>query len=86
MTDRRPDDFDAERRRIVRRVAWMVWSARIAAVLLAIGGGALLAWILSLGGFPFLRTWLNVSLLLILAPIAVHLWPGPKPWEKKDEE
>ncbi len=86
MTRRSPDDFDAERRRIVRKLEWLTWGARILAVLLAVGGGALLAWMLTLAGLPFFRTWLNVSLLLILVPLAVHLWPGPKPWEKDDDE
>ncbi|MFO7892989.1 MAG: hypothetical protein R6U63_04580 [Longimicrobiales bacterium] len=81
-----PEDFDAERRRIVRKLALLTWGARALAVLLAVGGGALLAWILTGAGFSFMRTWLNVSLLLILVPIAVHLWPGPKPWEKDDED
>ena len=82
----RPEDFDEERRRIVRRVGRLVWGARVLAVLLAVGGGALLAWMLTLAGFPFLRTWLNVSLLLILIPVGVHLWPGPKPWETDGHE
>ena len=84
--EKRPEDFDAERRKIVRKLGFLTWGARLLAVLLALGGGALLAWMLSLAGFPFMRTWLNVSLLLILIPIGVHLWPGPKPWEKDDDE
>lgn len=81
-----PGDYDAERRKIIRKLAWLTWGARLLAVLLAVGGGALLAWMLTLAGLPFLRTWLNVSLLLLLVPIAVHLWPGPKPWKKDDED
>ena len=80
-----PEDFDAERRKIVRKLGLLTWGARGLALLLAVGGGALLAWMLSLAGLPFLRTWVNVSLLLILVPVAVHLWPGPKPWERTDE-
>lgn len=76
-----PEDFDAERRRIVRKVRLLTWGVAGLAVLLAVGGGALLAWLLIGAGFPFLRTWLIVSLLLLGIPAAVHLWPGPRPWE-----
>jgi hypothetical protein len=81
----RPEDLDEERRRIVRRLTLLTWGARLLALLLAVGGGAILAWMLSLTGMPFMRTWLNASLLLILVPVGVHLWPGPKPW-RKDED
>lgn len=81
----RPEDLDAERRRIVRRLAFLTWGLRILAGLLAVGGGAILAWMLSLTGMPFVRTWVNVSLLLILVPVAVHLWPGRKPWRKGED-
>lgn len=81
-----PEDFDAERKKIVRKLGLLTWGMRGLAVLLAAAGGALLAWILIGAGFPFLRTWVNVSLLLLAIPVAVHLWPGPKPWERDDED
>jgi hypothetical protein len=52
-------------------------------VVMAVIGGALLAWILIGAGYPFLRTWLIVSVLLLAIPAAVHLMPKPK---KKDEQ
>lgn len=79
-----PDDFDRERRRIVRKVGLLTWGVLALAVLLAVGVGALVAWILTGAGFPFRRTWVIVALLLLGVPAAVHLWPGPKPWEKDD--
>ena len=45
MTDLR--DFDAQRRRIVRRITLLTWSLWGAVAVLALGGGALLAWLLS---------------------------------------
>lgn len=80
------EDLDEERRRIVRRARRLVWGVAVLAVLLAIGGGALLAWFLIGAGFPFLRTWVIVSLLLLAIPGLVHLWPGPRPWAKGTEE
>jgi uncharacterized membrane protein len=74
-----PEDFDAERRRIIRQVGFLTWGVAVLAVILAVGGGAVLAWLLIGAGFPFLRTWLIVSLLLLGIPAAVHLWPGPGP-------
>jgi uncharacterized membrane protein len=78
---KRPEDFDEERRRIVRKVGLISWGLAAAAVALAVVGGALLAWIFTGAGYPFLRTWLIVSLLLLAIPAAVHLAPWPR---KKD--
>lgn len=73
-----PEDFDRERRRILRRMDLITWGLGAAAVLLAVAGGALLAWIFTGAGFPFLRTWLIASLLLLLVPVAVHVAPWPR--------
>lgn len=70
-----PDDFDEERRRIVRKISLLTWGLGAAAVLMAVLGGALLAWIFTGAGLPFLRTWLILSLLLLAIPVAVHLSP-----------
>ena len=79
-----PDEFDRERRRIVRKISLITWGLAAGAVVLAVLGGALLAWILTGAGLPFLRTWLLISLLLIAAPAAVHLAPWPR--RKDDQE
>ncbi|NIP80764.1 MAG: hypothetical protein GWM90_16725 [Gemmatimonadetes bacterium] len=76
-----PEDLDAERKRIVRKLGLLTWGLIAAAVLLAVAGGALLAWIFTGAGYPFLRTWLIVTLLLLAIPAAVHLAPWPR---KKD--
>ena len=83
---KRPEDFDEERRRIVRQVGLISWGLAGAAVLLAVLGGALLAWIFTGAGYPFLRTWLLVSLLLLLIPVAVHLAPWPRPKDEGDDD
>lgn len=73
---KRPEDFDQERRRIVQKITLITWGLAAGAVVMAIIGGALLAWIFTGAGFPFLRTWLIVSVLLLAIPAAVHLLPG----------
>jgi uncharacterized membrane protein len=79
-----PEDYDEERRRIIRQITVLTWGLTAGAVFFAVMGGALLAWIFTGAGFPFLRTWLLVSLLLLAIPLAVHL--APKPWKNKDDE
>lgn len=74
----RKEDLDRERRRIVRQVGLISWGLAAGAVVMAALGGALLAWLLIGAGFPFLRTWVIVSVLLLAIPIAVHLAPRPK--------
>ncbi len=73
----RPDDLDRERRRIVRKISLISWGLAAAAVVMAVLGGALLAWVFIGAGFPFLRTWLIVSVLLLAIPLAAHLAPRP---------
>ena len=79
-----PEEQDRERRRIIRRITLITWGLGAAAVVLAVLGGALLAWVLMGAGWPFLRSWLIISLLLLLVPLAVHLAPWPK--GKRDGE
>jgi uncharacterized membrane protein len=71
------EDYEAERRRILRRISLITWGLGAAAVFFAAAGGALIAWIFTGAGFPFLRTWLIVGLLLLAVPTAVHLAPKP---------
>lgn len=75
---KKPEELDRERRRILRRMSLITWGLGTAAVLVAILGGALLAWIFTGAGFPFVRTWIIVSLLLLLVPVAVHVAPWPR--------
>jgi len=76
----RPEDYDKERRRILKQISLITWGLAAAAVVVAALGGALIAWIFTGAGLPFLRTWLIVSLLLLAVPGAVHL--APRPWKR----
>jgi uncharacterized membrane protein len=77
-----PEDYDEERRRIIHQLSVLTWGLTAGAVFFAILGGALLAWIFTGAGLPFLRTWLIVSLLLLAVPLAVHL--APIPWRRSE--
>jgi len=79
-----PEEYDEERRRIIRQISVLTWGLTAGAVFFAILGGALIAWIITGAGLPFLRTWLIASILLLAVPLAVHL--APKPWKKNDDE
>lgn len=71
MTDR---DFDAERRRIIRRITLLTWSLWGMAAFMAVAGGALLARIFrGLGGLSFGALWAIASLTLVIAPALVHV-------------
>lgn len=69
------DEHDRNRRRILRRLDWILVAIWSGVVLVALGGGALIAWVLTGAGLPFLRTWLTVSVLLVAVPTLVHLMP-----------
>lgn len=75
-----PEDYDEERRRIIRQVSMLTWGLTAGAIFFAVLGGALIAWILTFAGLPFLRTWLILALLLLVVPLAIHV--APKPWKK----
>ncbi len=68
-----PDDPYAgtreEMERAIRRLDALEWVILLAAVGFALGGGGLVAWILSAGtGLPFRLTWIVLSVLLLVIP------------------
>jgi uncharacterized membrane protein len=77
-----PEEYDEERRRILKRISLITWSLAAAAIFFAVVGGALIAWIFHGAGLPFVRTWVIVSVLLLAVPAAVHL--APRPWRRKE--
>jgi integral membrane sensor domain MASE1 len=67
---------DAERevwRRILRRTTFVTYGFLVAAIAIAIGGSALLAWLLIPSGAPFRQTWLVLSVLMLLIPFGIFL-------------
>jgi hypothetical protein len=79
-----PEDYDAERRRIIRQLSLLTWGLVAGAILVAIVGGALVAWLFTGAGQPFLRTWLIVTLLVLAVPLALHV--APKPWKNRHDD
>jgi hypothetical protein len=68
-----PDDPYAgtreEMERAIRRLDALEWVILLAAVGFALGGGALVAWMLSAGtGLAFRPTWVVLSILLLVIP------------------
>ncbi|CAN5739864.1 hypothetical protein BH23GEM11_BH23GEM11_20990 [soil metagenome] len=67
-----PDPYAGTREeldRAIRRLDALEWVILVAAVGLALGGGALVAWMLSAGtGLGFRSTWIVLSLLLLVIP------------------
>jgi hypothetical protein len=58
-----------EMERAIRRLDVLEWVILLAAVVFAIGGGALVAWMLSEGaGLAFRPTWIVLSILLLVVP------------------
>lgn len=68
-------DHDPERmREAVRRAGLYSALFVVAAVLVAVVGAALVAWLLTFTGMPFGRTWLIVSLVVVLPGLAGAIW------------
>jgi hypothetical protein len=67
-----PDPYAGTREeldRAIRRLDALEWVILLAAVGLALGGGALVAWMLSAGtDLGFRSTWIVLSLLLLVVP------------------
>jgi hypothetical protein len=72
-----PADGGPRERETWRRILWRAtlytYAFLIAALVLGIGGAALIAALLARAGLPFLQTWLTVSALVLL-PAAVSAW------------
>lgn len=61
-------------RRIVLRASLYAWGFLVAAILVALGGSALLAWLLTRIGLPFVRTWITVSIIVLLPSLIGIVW------------
>ena len=58
-----------EMEKAIRRLDSLEWMILLAAVVMALGGGALVAWMLSAGtGLAFRPTWILLSILLLVIP------------------
>jgi hypothetical protein len=73
MKEREGPESDV-RSRLVRQVTIYTAAFFAAAVVIAVVGAALVAWLLSFAGQPFLRTWLVLTLVIVLPGLLAALW------------
>lgn len=75
MTGARFEDENTEvRRRIRRKATLYTYGFMLAAIGVALGGSALVAWLLSASGTPFLETWIVLSLIVLLPSLLGIVW------------
>ena len=66
-------DFDAERRQILRRITLLTWGLWGMVALMAVAGGAVLAWMFrGVAGVSFATAWLLAALGLVAIPALIH--------------
>lgn len=73
MTDLTPveERERAVRRRILRQVTLWTFIYMLAAVLVAVIGAALVAFLLTFAGMPFLPTWGVTTLVILVVPLVI---------------
>lgn len=65
-------------RKILRRSALFTYGLVLATLLVAVVGAGAIAALLSLGGAPFLATWIVGSILIVVLPTLIYLWRAHK--------
>lgn len=69
-----PIDQDRVRRQILRRATLYTVGFLGAGLFIALAGAALVAWMLGRVGLPFMRTWLIVTLIVVLPGLIAATW------------
>jgi hypothetical protein len=59
-------DLERVRRRIFLRANLYTWGFLAAALVVAVGGSGLVAWLLSRTGLPFATTWVVITAIVLL--------------------
>ena len=72
MTER--DEHADARRQILRRATLYSVGFLAAGVGIAVAGAAFVAWLLTHAGMPFTKTWLIVTVIIILPGLLATLW------------
>ena len=68
------DEHDSARRQIVRRATLYSVGFLAAGIIIAVGGAALVAWLLTRAGLPFMKTWLVVTAIIVLPGLLATIW------------
>jgi hypothetical protein len=71
---RQQDSGSAIRRRLIGRATTYTAVFLAAGVAVAVLGAALVAWLLTFAGQPFRRTWLIVTVIIVLPGLLAALW------------
>jgi FtsH-binding integral membrane protein len=75
MTDQEEFDRSAEvRRRIIMRAQLYTYGFLAAALAIAFGGSAMVAWILSRTGLPFVKTWIAILIIVLMPSLVTVVW------------
>lgn len=65
-----PPELREKRRRLFRQMEWtFVWGPALLTALVAVIGGALLAWVFPLPGTTFRERWLYIVLIVVGLPL-----------------
>jgi len=62
------------RRRILARASLYTWGFLVTALVIATGGSALIAWIMSGVGLPFVKTWIAFLIIVLLPSLLTMVW------------
>lgn len=66
-------------RSILRKAALYAWGFFGAALATVLGGAALMAWVLTKAGLPFLESWLVMATLVLLPSLIGIAWRAARP-------
>lgn len=72
--DAGPDPTAEARRKIVARATLYLYAFLTAAIVVAVGGAALMAWLLTGVGLPFRETWIVLAIIIVLPSVIVLVW------------
>jgi ABC-type Fe3+ transport system permease subunit len=70
----RNDEQTHARRQVLRRATLYSIGFLAAVVVIAVGGAAFVAWLLSRAGLPFMKTWLIVTAIIVLPGLLATIW------------
>jgi hypothetical protein len=71
---RRLDPEARVRQRLVRRATLYTFGFIAAGLAVAVGGAALVSWMLTRAGQPFVRTWVIVTVVVVLPGLIATVW------------
>lgn len=68
------DEHAEVRRQILRRATLYSVGFLAAGLVIAVAGAAFVAWLLTHAGMPFRKTWLIVTVIIVLPGLLATIW------------